>query len=436
MGNENIKSPKGEMHYAWWIMISCAFILFGNLGTTSSCAGVFFPAVVNDLGVTYAGLSLYISFMTGTMALFQPIARKILARYDVRLVFSSAIIISAAGFGLMGFYHSLIGFYISGVMLGIGDSFITFQMMPTLIPRWFKTRVGFAFGFGAALLSVGGTIMAPICGQLIVNLGWRTAYPVFAAIGLAVALPFALFVLRSYPKDKGLEPYGIEEAQENEAKGKASVAERGFSFSEAVRSPYFFLCILFGFTMSFALNFLIQITSLAYSLGFPIEKGALAASAMTIGGIIGSLLFGVTSDKLGTKTGVAGGLLCGVFGLLLVLMGNGTAGFVFFGVGLFGVATGLFAIAPPLVVDKMIGNRDYTKIYSFVASSITVASTCASPIYGALYDKTGSYNAGLILCISCLIIGIIISIVGITASQRRQKRLEETTLNYKLNINQ
>ncbi|MEL7657603.1 MAG: MFS transporter, partial [Bacillota bacterium] len=377
-----------------------------------------------SLGVTYAGIAVYISFMTGTMALFQPFARKILALYDVRLVFSIAILISAGGFALMGTYHSLWGFYLSGIMLGLGDSFITFQLIPTMITRWFKTRVGFAMGFCAAMSAVGGTIMAPICGQLIANYGWRTAYPVFALIGFVIAIPFALFVMKNDPKDKGLEPYGAEEyAQKESSNGMSSINERGFTFSESAHSPYLYLCLLFGFAVSFALNFLVQITSLAYSLGFPIEKGALAASAMTVGGIIGSFLFGFSNDKLGTKTAVAGGLLCGVAGLILILLGGGTTAYVFIGVGLFGIATSLFSIAPPLVVNHMVGEKDYTKIYGFVASAITLASTFAGPTYGALYDITGSYNAGLILCISLLIIAIVVGLSGVTSAQQRLKRM-------------
>lgn len=421
------KDGNGKIHYAWWIMIACAFILFGNLGTTSSCAGVFFPAVVEELGVTYAGISLYISFMTGTMALFQPIARKILAVCDVRIVFALAILISAGGFALMGTYHSLVGFYISGIMLGLGDSFITFQMIPTMITRWFRTKVGFAMGFCAAMSAVGGTIMAPVCGILIANLGWRTAYLVFSSIGFCIAMPFALFVFRNHPKDKGLEPFGAEEYARMEVlKGNETGELKGFTFSEAIKTPYFYLSLLFGFSVSFALNFLIQITSLAYSLGFPIEKGALAASAMTVGGIAGSLLFGVTVDKLGTRIAVTGGLGCGVIGLIMVLLGGSAVSFMFIGIGLFGVATGLFSISPPLVVDNMVGKKDYTKIYGYVASAITVASTCAAPVYGGLYDITGSYNAGLILCASFLMLAILIGITGVGAARRR---LARTALN-------
>ncbi|MEL7655393.1 MAG: MFS transporter [Bacillota bacterium] len=410
---------KAGRHYAWWIMIACGFILFGTLGATSSCIGVFFPPVIGELGVTVAGLSIYISFMTATMALFQPIARKLMTMLDIRVIMSSAIIISCLGFGLMGVYNNLIGFYFSGILIGIGHSFITFQLVPIMITRWFKIKIGFAMGFAVAMSSVGGAILAPICGQLIANFGYRLSYMLIALIGALISLPFSILVLRNDPTSKGLLAYGTEEVAKQESVSVDELASaKGLTFSQASKSPYFFMCILFAFLLSFALNFLVQVTNLAFSYGFPVEKGAIVASVMTIGGIAGSFLIGTLNDKFGIKVALSFGIIMGIIGLGMIASGQATESIVFIAMALFGIATALFSIAPPLVTSGIVGNRDYAKIFSYVASTLTVASTFAGPIYGALYDAAGNYNISVIVVMACLLLALIIGIIGVSNGKK------------------
>lgn len=37
--------------------------------------------------------------------------------------------------------------------------------------------------------------------------GWRAGYIMYGAIILILAVPFAVFVFKDFPADKGLEPY-------------------------------------------------------------------------------------------------------------------------------------------------------------------------------------------------------------------------------------
>lgn len=413
-------TPKtGGLHYAWWIMIASGAVMFGCLGATSACMGVFFPSVLKELGCSLAGLSLYISIFTATMAVFQPIARKIMATYDIRLVMSLAVVISCVGFALLGTYNSLTGFYISGVLIGIGHSFITFQLIPTMIGRWFKEKVGFAMGFAISMNSIGGAVLAPICGYLIVAFGYREAYFLISVIGAVISLPFTIFVLRNNPESKGLNAYGAEKLASQEGVSVEKLAPKGLTFAEATKSPYFYICLLFAFFMSFALNFLVQATNLAYSYGFPVEKGALVASVMTIGGIGGSFLLGAVNDKFGIRVSTSMGILLGVIGLVLLKLGVTSDSIVFIAMAMFGISTALFVFAPPLVTRGIFGDKDNVKIFGFVASAVTVASTVANPVYGILYDKAQNYSTSVVVVIITLLLAMILCIVGVTGGQKR-----------------
>lgn len=59
-----------------------------------------------------------------TISILLPFAGKILNKFDIRYVLTIAGMINALAFGLMGTYHSVFLFYISGIALGIGSTFL------------------------------------------------------------------------------------------------------------------------------------------------------------------------------------------------------------------------------------------------------------------------------------------------------------------------
>lgn len=105
-------------------------------------------------------------------------------------------------------------------MLGLGLAPLLYLAVPSLINAWCVKRVGFFVGLCMAFTGIGGVIFNPVGSALIASgpEGWRTGYLVFGVIILVVTLPFTLFVVRSKPADKGLEPYGASDIAGAKAK--------------------------------------------------------------------------------------------------------------------------------------------------------------------------------------------------------------------------
>ncbi|WP_317843072.1 hypothetical protein [Ornithinibacillus gellani] len=92
------------------------------------------------------------------------------------------------------------------------------------------------------MTAVGGLLGAftqPIVGSLISNMGWRNAYYSIGIAVIIIVVPTILLLLRQSPKDKGLQPYGVDMVDEDKEKENKP---QGIDFDIAKKSKAF-LCL-------------------------------------------------------------------------------------------------------------------------------------------------------------------------------------------------
>lgn len=183
-----------------------------------------------------AQLAFNFTYMIGTMAGCQPIARKFFAKLDTRIVIGGAVLLSVGGFAAISLYTSYDGWLVSGDVIGFGFSFITYLMGPILISNWFKKNAGTVLGVVLACSNLGGAVFGTVSGKLIAGLGWQSAMLICAAIALAVGLPFAIFGLKYAPNtEKGECAFGGESGG-----AVAAFTEKkelkGYTFAESLKT--------------------------------------------------------------------------------------------------------------------------------------------------------------------------------------------------------
>jgi hypothetical protein len=61
------------------------------------------------------------------------------------------------------------------------------------------------------------------------------------------------------------------------------------------------------------------------------------------------------------------------------------------GCGFFGLAFAMSTVEPPIATRLIFGLKDYSTIYSTVVIATMGAGAVGMPLYGAIYDFTGSY---------------------------------------------
>lgn len=185
-------------------------------------------------------------------------------------------------FGLMGTYNSVIPFYISGVALGIGSTFLIYGSIPLIMNNWFKAKAGTSLGFAMAFMGVGGAIFAQVTGILIESIGWRQTYMALGVIVALLILPFTIFVIRSKPEQLNMKAYGEDEVDVENTKVDKT-PETGVEKRTALKSPAFYLVLLFTGLFGLASTVSFHVPNFVESIGFTAAMAATGVTCVTIG---------------------------------------------------------------------------------------------------------------------------------------------------------
>lgn len=253
-------------------------------------------------------------------------------------------------------------------------------------------------------------------------MGWRFAYVAMAVATAVFVLPCTLFLIRFKPEDKGLLPYGADEANGStepalNAETEAAPTE-GVASKVALKSvPFWILFIACGL-FSVLSGYSQALPAYAATAGLTSIVGLIATMCM-IGSFIGMLGLGVVSDKFGGMvTGVLGtGVVLAGF-LLLIFCGQAVP--VALAGGLFyGLALSLINVVVPILCRDAFGSKDFAKLYSTLMVSVTALGAFGLVINTAIIDATGSYTPAFWLGVAlCVVV-----IASIFISLKMAKRL-------------
>jgi cyanate permease len=181
----------------------------------------------------------------------------------------------------------------------------------------------------------------------------------------------------------------------------------------------FLLC---GLVAYFA-GFNSSLPRFAISIGYTPMFGAGLLSAVMVGNIFDKLVMGYLNDRVGVRLTVF---------IQFVMVIVGFVGFLVFQsseVGLmaaaffFGVQNSLFTISTPLLIRRIFGERDYTKIFTWARIGTGVIGAFGPPTVGYIFDYSGSFNMAFVIGI---IVALLAASVVVIAELRRKHLVWET----------
>lgn len=413
---------RGGFHYAYLIVAAGIVIAGIPCALVLSCAGIFFTPVSEYFGVARASFTMYFSILNLAMMFMLPVAGKLISRFDTRVVLSAAVALDGIALVAMSRFTAVWMFYIAGVALGIGTAPLIYLAVPTLINAWCKKKVGFFVGLCMAFTGIGGVVFNPLGTALISSgtEGWRMGYLVFGLIVLIVALPFTFLVVRSKPADKGLLPYGVEDAASEDrdaAEGAAAAStEQGVMAAQAMRMPAFFALVVFPFIIT--VNQTVYQFLPSYCLSFADRAPAIAAisgvvaSACMAGQAIGKVTLGVVNDK-SAKLGLSLGVACGLVGVALMALVPGISAALLVGAFAFGFVYACTTVQTPLLVRSAFGSLDYTNIYSRVSIAGALGGVVASIFWGFVIDLPGGFTLMFGLSVVCMVLCFVLGMLAL-----------------------
>ncbi|MGE7023026.1 MFS transporter [Solibacillus cecembensis] len=410
-----------KFHYAWLLLIAVSIIVAVGKNGISTAGGQYLAPVTQDLGIGMGSLTLYFSIASIVTMIFLPIAGKLMAKYDIRLILIVSVALMAGSFAMFGFMNSVWGWYLFSIPMAIGSIFITQMVGPVLINNWFKKHNGLAIGLMVAIGGVFGAIIQPVVGTLIADQGWRFSY---IASGIAVAvviIPLVLLFIRMTPSQKGLQPLGTDEVATTDKTAAPEETAKGVTAAVAKKSSAFFALFGFFFFITSIASFSQHLAPFAIGAGYDIKFAGTALGVMQIGILVGALSFGVLSDKIGAKNTAIFAMLIGLIpvGIFLTAPDNKTLFMV--AIVIFGFIISSLGTMGPLLTTALFGNKEYSQIYSTAAIGLAVAGIVALPGYGYIFEFTGSYTFVLYAIGFMLVLNALLVFVAFNGKKKLEK---------------
>src|SRR5690348_8502655 len=165
----------------------------------------------DEFGWSLGTISAAVSVNLLLYGLTAPFAAALMERFGIRRVIMAALLLVAAGSGLtvlMRASWQLILLW--GVLVGLGTGSMALAFVATVTGRWFVARRGLVTGVLTAAGATGQLIFLPVLAELATRYGWRWAALTVAGAAVLVA-PLVAWLLRDYPVDVNVPPYGETE---------------------------------------------------------------------------------------------------------------------------------------------------------------------------------------------------------------------------------
>ena len=391
-----------QQSYRWVILIAMCVIGFMTIGTRSTVSS-FLKTIIADLGTNRETISFIVATNIWLSGLLQPFAGYILDRFGARGLFTASVALYGLGIGLIGLTQSV--WYllvIYGVLVGAASAGASMSLTNALLAQWFKDWRALAMSINNAGGAVGTLfLVGTMSPWLLSSFGWRLSHVYLGAAVLLIAAPLALFIPRRRAASEG----GPTPAGQRPVHGPLETQ----SWAEALRSAplwqlngSYFVC---GMTVSL---FTIHFIPFATDRGFTLETAARAFGLMAMCSVVGSLLSGVISDRLGRKNVLALAYLirAGTFAQLL-LWHHEMALYVFAVVG------GLVWLATPpstmALTGEIYGLRSLGTLGSVSLLAHQIGGGVSVWLAGRLYDLTGGYDIAFTLATVALLAASLVS---------------------------
>ena len=361
-----------------------AFALMVSMAVTTTALSFFVGPVCDELGFGRGSFTVYYSFLTAAGAAAVPVLGQLIQRKGVRRIAAMGSLWVCTGLCLFSLCGRLWMFYAVSAAMGIfGTACVSLCAAVIVQQSYTGPRASGILGFVMSGSGVGGMLLSLVVPGLIQSLGWRWGYRILGGIWLCLGL-LAVGLLG------GMDPSGKT--------GSARQEATGMTRRQALGTPAFYAMAAVIFILSAACGIQTQLPSVLAGYGFGTGTVSAMVSFFTAALAVGKILQGVLYSKIGPYRG--GCLVIFLFAggfLLLRLPQLSYPALVMLAVGMGSVTTLM-----PLLTRSAFGNLEYAAIWGVLSTTSNVGTLVAAPLFGAVYDRCGSYGPAMLLSCAAL----------------------------------
>ena len=398
-------------YYGWVIVGTALVTMLVAYGIWWSFS-MFYVQILKEFGWSRGSTATIFTVGSVVYGIGSLVAGALVDRFGPRKLLPFACLLIAAGCLINFLAGQLWHFYVAyGLFIGLGVICAGFVPMTVVLSNWFVKRRGAALG--VALI---GNIQPPLLAVpiqfLIAAFGWRLSYAILGAVALLIIAPLTALLMRTRPRDVGLEPDGFP-ADEDSKGGRPRTsryavkivnrqwAETDWTLKRATRTRQFWiLCAMMAAMGTGAGMIMHHLVPMAMDAGHTV---ALAAFIFSLAGLcsIGGRLGGFLSDRWGREavfTILASFFILSALALLVMIRTGQTWPLYLYALA-YGVGAGLSSPAFGAGTADLFVGRSFGAILGFINISYGIGQGVGAWAGGAIFDKTGGYSPAMLAAI-------------------------------------
>ena len=416
-GQESRRSPdaKSGFFYGYIIVVAALCIMAANYGARYTF-GIFFKPILTEFGWTRAMISGAFSLSQIMDGLLGIVMGGLTDRLGPRIVLTFCSFLIGLGYLLMSQVSAVWQLYLFyGVIVGIGMSGTWVPILST-VARWFVERRSQMTGIVMIGTGIGILIAPPVADRLISIYDWRMSYIILGSVVLIVVLLAAQF-LRRDPAKMGQVSYGESKVGER----KLQFGTEGLSLKESVVTRQFWVVFVMLFCFGFChFTVVVHIVPHATDLGTPTTAAASILS--TLGGlaIVGRLVLGSASDRIGSRLIFIIGFVLMSAALFWLISAIEMWMLYLFAV-IYGFAQGGMGASHSPLVAELFVLSSHGLILGVSVVGYTIGAALGPFLAGYIFDVAGSYQTAFLICAALTIIGLILAIILKPVRDAREK---------------
>jgi MFS family permease len=361
----------------WVVVGACSLVMFG-VWNSHAGFGVFLPVLANEFGWSRGAISVAPSLNLIIGGLIAFVIGAASDRWGPRLILTTSAVLAGALFALASRIDALWHLYlVLGVLQGVAMSSV-YLVPTTTVSRWFVERRGLALGILLAGLNLAFVTGPRLSAFLIERFGWRTTYLVLGALVWVLAIPGSL--LTRFPP----EPARSDSHDRSEASA-------GVTLGEALKDRRLWLLVTAWMLLGFnQMMMSIHLVSFVKDQGVTLERAALALTVLGTGTIVGRILVGIASDRMGTKPMFWFCLTIQITSLLAIVAGPSLSvlNLLLFGFGLSAAGSDTTVVKGAV---ETFGVRAIGAVMGVLSLGWRFGAALGPTTAGFIYDATGTY---------------------------------------------
>ena len=411
------KFGSGMPFFYGWVVVAIAFVTMGIGVNARTSFSLLFPPILDEFGWSRATVAATFSIGFIVSTILTPFIGLMMDKAGPRFVLPLGGMLASAGLIFSTLSSEPWHFFITlGVLVVGGSVFMSYMGHTLFLPNWFDRRRGLAMGLAFSGAGVGAILIFPWMQHAIETNGWRYSCIIIASIILLVLVPMNILFQRHRPRDLGLEVDGGRITdQDVEKVRQASIESRvvnrdwvetEWTILKAMRTPNFWWLIV-AFATALYAWYAVQVHQTRYliDIGTLPEVAALALGLVGVTGVVGQIIIGALSDRIGRETAwtiaLLGFLL--TYACLFLLQSYPSYWLMYLMVGLQGfIGYGLASVFGSVPAELFSG-QNYGKIFGFIGGISNMGAAIGPWATGLFFDVTGNYSAAfivaMILCV-------------------------------------